>query len=180
MVELRLRSGEIVSFDGRILEVFPRAGPGERLHVARLEPARAAEDDGGSTVPVGSAARPEHLVDLLLARGLVRDPDPFAVALVLTEAPPPGPPDVVARRITTFEEFAAANEVQWQAFETPEREREDARALLPQRWRDSPSIVHAAWLDGEPVCAGMCAATSHGLLLYGGATLPSARGRGAS
>ena len=55
MVELRLRSGEIVSFDGRILEVFPRAGPGERLHVARLEPARAAEDDGGSTVTFGGA-----------------------------------------------------------------------------------------------------------------------------
>ena len=39
--------------------------------------------------------------------------------------------------------------------------------------------MHAAWLDGELVSAGTCAATSHGLLLYGGATLPSARGRGA-
>jgi hypothetical protein len=55
MVELRLRSGEIVSFDGRVLEVFPRAGPGGRLHVARLEVARAAEDDGGSTVTFGGA-----------------------------------------------------------------------------------------------------------------------------
>jgi len=54
MVELRLRSGEIVSFDGRILEVFPGAGPGERLHVARLEPARV-DDDGGSTVTFGGA-----------------------------------------------------------------------------------------------------------------------------
>ena len=79
----------------------------------------------------------------------------------------------------TYEEFVAANEVQWQAFETPGDAIEEARALLPQRWLETPNVVHAAWLDGEMVGAGTCAPTPYGLLLYGGATLPSARGRGA-
>ena len=39
--------------------------------------------------------------------------------------------------------------------------------------------MHAAWLDGEIVAAGTSALTEHGLLLYGGATAPRARGRGA-
>ena len=37
----------------------------------------------------------------------------------------------------------------------------------------------SVWLDGELVCAGTAAPTEHGLLLYGGATLARARGRGA-
>jgi GNAT superfamily N-acetyltransferase len=39
--------------------------------------------------------------------------------------------------------------------------------------------MHAVWLDGDLVSAGTSAPTSHGLLLYGGATLERARGRGA-
>jgi GNAT superfamily N-acetyltransferase len=128
---------------------------------------------------VGSTAEPAELVDLLLERGLVRDRDPFAVALVLSAEPPPGPPGIEARAVETFEEFAAANEVQWQAFGTPADEVAEARDLLSDRWRDSPTVLHAAWLHGWLVSAGTCAATEHGLLLYGGATLPEARGRGA-
>jgi hypothetical protein len=127
---------------------------------------------------VGSVAEPPRLVDLLLERGLVPDKDPFTVALVLT-APPPRAPGIVARRVETFDEYTAANEVQWQAFEMPEDEIAEARALLSERWRETPLIMHAAWLDGEIVSAGTCAPTPHGLLLYGGATVSRARGRGA-
>jgi hypothetical protein len=128
---------------------------------------------------VGSAAEPADLVDLLLARGLVRDREPYAVALVLTEAPPPAGPDVVARRVETLDEFAAAKEVQWEAFEMPPERVEEARARLERDWQETPNVMHAAWLDGEIVGAGTSAPTEHGLLLYGGATLPRARGRGA-
>ena len=138
-----------------------------------------ARGRGRTQWEVGSSAAPSDLVDLLLERGLVRDKDPYAVALVLTHAPPPPAPGIVARRVESFEEYAAANEVQWQAFEIPENEVTEGRALLPQRWREAPSIMHAAWLDGELICAGTCALTPHGLLLYGGATLSHARGRGA-
>jgi hypothetical protein len=128
---------------------------------------------------VGSAAEPRDLVDRLLERGLVRDKEPYAVALVLTREPPPPPDDVVAKRVETFEEYAAANAVQWEAFDMPEDEREELRPKLPQMWRETVNVMHAAWIDGEVVAAGTSSLTEHGLLLYGGATLPRARRRGA-
>jgi GNAT superfamily N-acetyltransferase len=128
---------------------------------------------------IGSAAEPPGLVELLLERGLVRDREPYAVALLLTTEPPPGPPDIVARRVETFDEYAAAHAVQAEAFGMPEDEIAESRATLAKRWRDTPNLVHAAWLDGVIVSAGTCAPTPHGLLLYGGATLERARGRGA-
>jgi hypothetical protein len=127
---------------------------------------------------VGSSA-PAGLVDALLERGIRRDKDPYAVALVLTKEPPLPAEGLVARRVETFEEYAAANAVQWEAFEMPEEEIVENRARLEQQYRDTPNVMHAVWLDGEIVCAGTAAPTEHGLLLYGGATLPRARGRGA-
>jgi hypothetical protein len=50
MLELRLRSGAVVAFDGRILEVFDM-GPSRRFHVARLDdPLVADHADGSRTV----------------------------------------------------------------------------------------------------------------------------------
>jgi len=128
---------------------------------------------------VGVEAEPADLVDQLLSRGLVRDKDPVAAALVLTSEPPEAEPGLVARRIETFEEYAAANAVQWEAFEPPEEDVAEVRALLEQRWRESPNMMHGVWLDGEMVAAGTAAPTDFGILLFGGATLPRARGRGA-
>ncbi|HUZ83136.1 MAG TPA: hypothetical protein VMU66_00465 [Gaiellales bacterium] len=128
---------------------------------------------------VGSSAEPTDLVELLLRRGLVRDPEPHAAALVLTASPPPAPLGLVARRVETFADYAAAVAVQDEAFETPEHERRENLAALPERWRDTPNLMHAVWLDDALVCAGGSAPTDHGLLLYGGATHPQARGRGA-
>jgi hypothetical protein len=128
---------------------------------------------------VGSSAEPRDLVDRLLERGLIRDKEPFAVALVLTREPPPPPPRVVAKRVETFEEYEGANAVQWDAFEMPEAEIEELRPQLPQMWSETVNLQHIALIDGEVVAAGTSAPTEHGLLLFGGATKPSARGRGA-
>lgn len=128
---------------------------------------------------VGSSAEPPELVDLLLARGLVPDRDPYTVALVLTEAPPEPVDGLVARRVETFEEYVLANAVQEAAFETPDAEAAENRARLPDRWRSTPNVMHAVWIGDEIVSAGTSAPTEHGLLLYGGATHPKARGRGA-
>jgi hypothetical protein len=128
---------------------------------------------------VGSAAEPADLVDQLLARGLRRDDEPEAAGLVLTVEPPPVEPGLVARRIETFEEYAAANAVQWEAFDAPAEDIEESRKALEQRWRESPNMMHGVWLDGEIVAAGTAAPTDFGILLFGGATLPRARGRGA-
>ena len=51
--------------------------------------------------------------------------------------------------------------------------------MLPDRVRQKLYLRHAVWLDGEIVSTGTAAPTDHGLLLYGGATKKSARGRGA-
>jgi hypothetical protein len=128
---------------------------------------------------IGSAAEPQDLVELLLERGLVRDKEPYAVALLLTREPPPAPPGIVARRVRSLAEFAAANAVQWEAFGVPEDEIVESQATLAERWETTPNLMHAAWLDGMMVSAGTCAPTPQGLLLYGGATLERARGRGA-
>jgi hypothetical protein len=128
---------------------------------------------------VGSSARPDDLVDRLLARGLVHDRDPYAVALVLTAAPPPAPPEFVAGPVESFEDFVAANQVQWEAFGSTADEIAEARASLEQRWTESTNIRHAVWLDGQIVSTGTASPTKHGLLLYGGATAAHARGRGA-
>ncbi|MEA2676084.1 MAG: hypothetical protein QOJ81_225 [Chloroflexota bacterium] len=127
---------------------------------------------------VGSKATPNDLVDRLLALGLIRDKDPVAAALVLTQPPPAPPPGVVARRLETFDEYVTANEVQMKAFESTEDEIAEARSKFEERWRETVNVMHAAWIDGEMVSAGTSAITEHGLLLFGGATLPSARGRG--
>jgi hypothetical protein len=125
---------------------------------------------------IGSAAEPYDLVELLLDRGLARDKEPYAVALLLTREPPPGPPEISARRIETFDEFVAAHRVQTEAFGTSEDEIEESRATLAERWGDTPNVMHA-WLDGLMVSAGTSAPTARGLLLYGGATLLHARRR---
>ena len=127
---------------------------------------------------VGSSA-PPGLVEALLERGLARDKEPYAVALVLTHEPPPPAPGLTARRVETFDEYVAANAVQWEAFEMPEHEIAESRELLSQRYRETVNVMHAVWLDGEIVCAGTAAPTERGLLLYGGATATHARGRGA-
>ena len=127
---------------------------------------------------VGSSA-PTGLVAALLERGLRHDADPHAVALVLTREPQAVGEGLAARRVETYEEYEAANAVQWAAFEMPDEDVAEARALLPERWRGKVSLMHAVWLDATLVCAGTSAPTEHGLLLYGGATLPGARGRGA-
>lgn len=127
---------------------------------------------------VGSSA-PAGLVEALLERGLAPDKDPYAVALVLTAEPPPIAPALTARRVQTLDELEAAAAVQWEAFDATPEEVEEARRLLPERFHDSPNIRHAVWLDGEIVCTGTASPTEHGLLLYGGATLARARGRGA-
>ncbi len=128
---------------------------------------------------VGSAAEPANLVDLLLERGVVPDRDAYAVALVLRRAPRPGPAGAVGRRVETFEEYAAACEVQFAAFETRGEELAEARALVADSWADRTTLMHAVWMDGEVVSAGTAMPVSEGLLLYGGATAPHARGRGA-
>ena len=45
--------------------------------------------------------------------------------------------------------------------------------------RDPNNVVYLAYVDGEPVARGSASFSEHGVTLFGGSTLPEARGRGA-
>ncbi len=126
------------------------------------------------TWEVGTHATPDDLVDRLLERGLVDDPTPLAVGMVLTE-PPAGPlPDVVVRKAATPDEHLAAARIAAVAFGMPEPQR------APDDADDDPhNVVYLAYVDGEPVARATGSFSERGVTLFGGATLPEARGRGA-
>ncbi len=126
------------------------------------------------TWEVGSNATPEGLVDRLLALGLVDDePTPLAIGMVLTEPPAQGPVGVEVRRAQSPAEHLAADQIAAVAFGGPvpteERPRED----------DPNNVVYLAYADGKPVARASGSFGEHGVTLFGGATLPEARGRGA-
>ncbi len=58
MLEVHLRAGPVVAFDGRVVEVFADGEPSRRFHIAQLDPPEAAETaDGGRTLTLlGGAA----------------------------------------------------------------------------------------------------------------------------
>ena len=45
MLELRLRSGQVVAFDGRVLEVFSGGEPSARFHVEQLGAVEAGDGE---------------------------------------------------------------------------------------------------------------------------------------
>jgi hypothetical protein len=110
------------------------------------------------------------------------DGDYLIDGLALTTTPPSGPPDVVARPIADAAEFVEALRVQFEAFATPAAFRRDEPELLEEyeQIRGDRSIaVYAAWLEGRMIAAGRSFFSQRGVLLAGGSTVPSARGRGA-
>jgi GNAT superfamily N-acetyltransferase len=122
---------------------------------------------------VGTHARPVGLVEQLHARGLVDDePTPLAVGMVLSEPPTAGPADVEVRRIETDDEFYEAERIAAIAFGGPEPRR---RPYDP----DPSNVVYLAYADGKPVARASAAFGERGATLFGGSTLPEARGRGA-
>ena len=98
--------------------------------------------------------------------------------MVLHDASVTIPAGVVARPVSSVDELRAAREVQRAAFGDPDPVDVDqaARDYLLEGVDGSTFV---ALIDGELVAAGYAAYTEWGLILFGGATLPSARGRGA-
>jgi GNAT superfamily N-acetyltransferase len=136
---------------------------------------------------VGPSATPSDLTERLLGLGFrhgkAPDDGPTATGMAMLETPPGGPAAVEARLAGTFEEFAAAIAVQWEAFGTSEEERGEQREHLEERWerRHDPAAAHAfvALVEGRIVGAAFAVFAEMGALLIGGATLPDARGLGA-
>jgi len=152
-----------------------------RLQADEVEPVRAEihallRERGRTacTWEVGSSATPPDLVDRLLALGLVDDSEPLAIGMVLDSAPAQDPPaDVEVRRATTPEEHFEASRIAAIAFGMPEPKRRDDDEPDPN------NVVYLAYVDGHPVARASGSFGEHGVSLFGGSTLPEARGRGA-
>lgn len=126
------------------------------------------------TWEVGTHATPPDLVDRLLALGLVDDePDADAVGMVLTDgAGIVAPEGVEVRAADTAAERLAAERIACLAFHEPE----PTEAPAP---RGPDNVVYLAFVDGRPVARASAVFGPHAVSLFGGATLPEARGLGA-
>jgi hypothetical protein len=134
------------------------------------------------TWEVAGSATPPDLRERLLALGCVPDREPYAVGMVLRRPPAAADtPGLVARRVETVAELQAAIRIAAVAFETPDTDRDRLLEDAERRFHEEGKrgATYLAWLDGEPVAQAYASYTEHGLLLFGGATLPGARGRGA-
>ena len=170
--------------------------PGTSVHAAtvqrvRLSPEEVApaleeirallrsEGRAGAEWELGESCEPPDLVERLLERGLARDEnEPLALGMVLREASLAVPAGVVARRAASLDELVAARAVQHAAIDDSDPvDREQAALDFEREGVDGSTFV--AFVDDELVAAGYAAYTPWGLILFGGATLPSARGRGA-
>jgi GNAT superfamily N-acetyltransferase len=133
-----------------------------------------AKGRSSCTWEVGSHAEPADLVERLLALGLVDDePTSLAVGMVLT-GPLAGPrvAGIEVREAKTDEERLAAEQIAAIAFNEP------APVKLTRK-PDPRNKVYLAFLDGEPVARASASFSEFGVSLFGGATLPEARGHGA-
>lgn len=172
-------------------------GPGTTVHASTVQRVRVdaegvellvddvrallrAEAREGAEWELGASCTPPDLVERLLRLGLARDEgEPVAVGMTLS-----GVPDrdlsgaVVARRVRDVDELIAARDVQRRAFgDARPVDRAQVDDEFTREGIDGATFV--ALLGDEVVAAAYAAYTPHGLILFGGATLEEARGRGA-
>lgn len=136
----------------------------------------------GAEWELGESCTPADLVERLLALGLSRDEEePVATGMVLRGLPAWVLPEgVEARRVQSVEELGAARAVQGRAFGSPGAGSGDPARLERDFAREGvDGSTFVALVQGEVVAAAYAAYTPWGLILFGGATLPEARGRGA-
>jgi GNAT superfamily N-acetyltransferase len=130
---------------------------------------------------VGERTTPADLATRLEALGLEAD-DPPQMTTLTIEREPAGTPAVEVRRVESLEDYLTALEIDWEAFEVAEAEREERRVAAGAAWplivADGRSSVYLAQLDGRSVGFGRAVFAPWAALLLGGATLPEARGRG--
>jgi GNAT superfamily N-acetyltransferase len=133
---------------------------------------------------IGPSARPRDIAERLRSLGLREPRDRVGElrALVLTAAPADLPPGVDVRVIEHYEDFVAAREVQWTAFDVPQERRAASRMRMREDFDESVRlrvpVGFLATLDGKPAATAMAVPSERGVFLIAGATAPWARGRG--
>jgi hypothetical protein len=132
---------------------------------------------------VGPSATPPGLEAKLRAAGALDfESDPLIASMVLTE-PPPAVADVEIRLVDSYEDFADAREIGWEAAGFPDADRKALRAVLRERWEHrramGDSALFVALVDGREVAIGDMVFLPFGGFLSGASTLLQFRGRGA-
>lgn len=180
--------------DGRFaVYLAPGTGPHSatvqrvRLAAADVEPTLAeirallrARGRTGAEWELGESSEPGDLVPRLLALGLRHDPDePVAIGMVLHGRPADATAlRIEARRVGSVDELATARAARRAAFGgTTAPDDPKLAADFAREGVDGSTFV--AFLDGRPVAAAYSAYTPWGVILFGGATVPDARGQGA-
>jgi GNAT superfamily N-acetyltransferase len=174
---------------------YPNAQPVEPVGLAAadmafgVETARAAARGRGKRLQVWWIA-PEwaDLGPALEREGLVNEDTPgfeaVENAMVLVEAPAgDSGAEIAVGAVETYDDFAASTSVVVNAFDFPEAMRAEAVAELPQRWEEyqdpaNPARQFVARIGDEIVGTATATFGAAGINLFGGAVLPSARGRG--
>jgi GNAT superfamily N-acetyltransferase len=131
------------------------------------------------TWEVGTTGRPEGLVDMLLARGMVpAERDSHQTGMVLRQEPAPIPAGIEVRRAETLDDYASAEAIAHVAFGEPPPSDEYIAAMFERR---NPEVVrrYLARADGADIGTATATFARHGVVLYSGSTLPEHRGRGA-
>ncbi len=134
----------------------------------------------GAEWELGESCTPSDLVSRLAALGIVPDEnEPVAIGMVLEAgtglSPPPG---VSARPVATIDELVIARRIQSEAFGGSADVVELAQAETDFAAEGVIGSTFLAFVEDMPVAAAYASYTPIGILLFGGATLPSARGRG--
>jgi hypothetical protein len=132
---------------------------------------------------IDPGARPPDLRDRLIALGLeVPETGHTLHALACAAEPPPARAGTEVARVSTFEEFEAAAEIMWDAFETPPAQREKQRAVLRQDFEGQLAaqvpVTFLARVEGRPAGVGRSVYSDRGVFLIAGSVAPWARGRG--
>jgi GNAT superfamily N-acetyltransferase len=125
-----------------------------------------------------------ELADALVAAGarLPAPPLEWEFTALATATAPPAVAGFETRRVESFDDYLIGLEIALSAEQYTEAARAHRRAEAKEtyeRRKNGPSMEWLASIDGEPVAHARAFPGPRGLLLDGGATLPSARGRGA-
>lgn len=133
---------------------------------------------------LGPSTRPADLPERLLALGLSEPLDrvPKVLALALAEEPPRPPPGIDVRVADSYDDYAAAREVQWDAFDVPEERRARQRSYLEKEFEEAIRFgvpaTFVATLEERVAATAMAVPSERGVFLIAGSTSPWARGRG--
>ena len=181
-------TSDTILADGYCVVTWGRTATVERIRLAAdgvapaLEATRALPGLDRVTWWVGEHSTPGDLAEQLLAAGLEVDPETPGLTSLMIAARPAGEPEVQVLRVETFEDYLRAVELDWEVWGLPEDLRAERRAKAPEHWRmilaDGRTGHYLALIDGEPAGFGRAVFTPSAAILMGGATLPSARGRG--